>query len=78
MAVALKDSLGLHCNLPFQYEDPDFASALCNLTDISELQDRATLKIIPIIEHVSLDPEEALDDSVSSADKDTFYLITGN
>ncbi|XP_042599713.1 uncharacterized protein LOC109062712 isoform X2 [Cyprinus carpio] len=68
LVVALKESLGLNYNFSLQYEDQDFGNALCNLTDISELQDRATLKIIPIIELEALNQEEVLDDSASTAD----------
>ncbi|XP_016410466.1 uncharacterized protein LOC107742105, partial [Sinocyclocheilus rhinocerous] len=71
LVVALKESLGLNYNFSLQYEDQDFGNALCNLTDISELQDRATLKIIPIIELVPFNQEEVLDDSASTADTET-------
>ena len=32
-----------------QYEDKDFENALCNLTDITELPEKATLKVIPLL-----------------------------
>lgn len=76
LVVALKESLGLNYNFSLQYEDQDFGNALCNLTDISELQDRATLKIIPVIELVPLNREEVLDDSASTAD--TVILSTSS
>ncbi len=76
LVVALKESLGLNYNFSLQCEDQDFGNALCNLTDISELQDRATLKIIPVIELVPLNREEVLDDSASTAD--TVILSTSS
>lgn len=66
--VALKESLGLNYNFSLQYEDQDIGNALCNLMHISELQERAILKIISIIELVLLDQEEVLDDSASTAE----------
>lgn len=32
-----------------QYEDQDFNNALCNLTEITDLPERETLKIIPVV-----------------------------
>lgn len=66
--VALKESLELGYNFSLQYEDQDFGNSLCNLSNISELQDGATLKIIPIIELVPLHREEVSDESSSTAD----------
>lgn len=47
LQVQLKEKLALLYNFNLQYEDPDFNNALCNLTDISDLPEKATLKIIP-------------------------------
>ncbi|KAI4880492.1 hypothetical protein NFI96_000637 [Prochilodus magdalenae] len=44
----LKNQLNLQFDFMFHYEDPDFNNAFCNLTDISELPNRATLKIIAL------------------------------
>ncbi|RXN06115.1 sterile alpha motif domain-containing 3-like isoform X1 [Labeo rohita] len=51
-----------------EYEDKDFDNALCNLTDISALQDRATVKIIPVLELTPVDVVETFNDSASTAD----------
>ncbi len=32
-----------------QYEDVDFNNALCNLTEIADLPERATLRVIPLV-----------------------------
>uniref|UniRef100_A0A3B4V3G2 PB1 domain-containing protein n=1 Tax=Seriola dumerili TaxID=41447 RepID=A0A3B4V3G2_SERDU len=42
----LKVKLALPYDFTLQFEDPLFNNALCNLTDVSELPDRATLKMI--------------------------------
>ena len=42
----LKLKLGLQCDFTLQYEDPLFGNALCNLTDMSDLPERPTIKII--------------------------------
>lgn len=55
-------------NFSLQYEDKDFDNALCNLTDISALQDRATVKIIPVLELTPVDVVETFNDSASTAD----------
>ncbi|XP_036004676.1 sterile alpha motif domain-containing protein 3-like [Fundulus heteroclitus] len=44
----LKVKLALPYDFKLQFEDPLFNNALCNLTDVSELPDRATLKIISL------------------------------
>lgn len=41
----LKNQLNLQFDFMLYYEDPDF-NAFCNVTDITELPNRATLKII--------------------------------
>lgn len=43
LKVQLKEKLLL------QYEDQDFNNALCNLTEITDLPERATLKIVPLV-----------------------------
>lgn len=43
LQVQLKEKLALLYNFNLQYEDPDFNNALCNLTDISDLPEKATL-----------------------------------
>ncbi|KAF7640622.1 hypothetical protein LDENG_00029670, partial [Lucifuga dentata] len=44
----LSDKLSLQYDFKLQYEDQDFSNALCNLTQITDLPERATLKIIPL------------------------------
>lgn len=59
----LKAKLALPYDFKLQFEDPLFNNALCNLTDVSELPDRATLKI------VSLElPSPSISHSSSSTD----------
>ena len=50
----LKESLGLHYNCSLQYQDPYFNYELCNLTDIADLPEKPTLKVIPILELLSV------------------------
>lgn len=46
----LKSTLQTNYSFSLQYQDPEFNNELCNLTDLSELLDKPTIKIIPIIE----------------------------
>ncbi|KAL1273015.1 hypothetical protein QQF64_028877 [Cirrhinus molitorella] len=70
----LKTSLALEYNFTLQFQDPDFNNDLVNLTNLSELPPKPTVKIIPFIEvmPVSLndtcESSEALSDAASSAD----------
>ncbi|XP_041832751.1 uncharacterized protein LOC121634278 isoform X2 [Melanotaenia boesemani] len=45
----LEVKLDLQYKFSLQYEDPDFNNALVNLTDIADLPDKATLKIITVL-----------------------------
>lgn len=45
----LKNQLSLQYDFKLQYEDEDFNNALCNLTEIGDLPEKATLKILPLI-----------------------------
>lgn len=45
----LKNTLKLDYNFILQFRDPDFDHELCNLTDLSELPQKPTVKIIPVI-----------------------------
>ncbi len=49
----LKERLNLQYDLMLHYEDPQFHYAFCNLTDITELPDSPTLKIVSL-KNVSL------------------------
>lgn len=48
---SLKDVLQINYDFSLQFKDPNFDSELCNLTEISELTVRPTLKIIPVLSH---------------------------
>lgn len=45
----LKNQLSLQYDFKLQYEDEDFNNALCSLTEIGDLPEKATLKILPLI-----------------------------
>ena len=45
----LEEKLGLQYKFSLQYEDPDFNNALVNLTDIADLPDKPTLKVITLV-----------------------------
>lgn len=65
----IKGTLQTNYTFTLQYQDPEFNNELCNLTDLSELPDKPTIKIIPIIELVPVtgDPE-LCSDTGSQAD----------
>ncbi|KAA8581190.1 hypothetical protein FQN60_002771 [Etheostoma spectabile] len=44
---------GLSGNLRLQYQDRDFGDALVNLTSTAELEDLATIKVIPVTDDCS-------------------------
>lgn len=69
----LKGALQANYSFALQYEDPEFNNALCNLTDLSELPEKPTIKIIPMIE---LSPITAQTESYSdiSSQADTEIL----
>lgn len=48
----LKGTLQANYDFLLQYQDPNFNNQLCNLEDVSELPDKPTIKIIPMIELV--------------------------
>lgn len=49
LKTQMKDKLSLQYDVRLQYEDLDFNNALCNLTQITDLPERATLKVIPLV-----------------------------
>lgn len=70
---SLKDALQINYSFSLQFKDPDFDNELCNLTEISELPERPTLKIIPVLTLVEvpipgLTSSEELSDTHSQAD----------
>uniref|UniRef100_A0A667XLB0 Sterile alpha motif domain-containing protein 3-like n=1 Tax=Myripristis murdjan TaxID=586833 RepID=A0A667XLB0_9TELE len=62
----LGECLELKYKFTIQYEDPDFNNALCNLTDISDLPKRATLKIFPVLMSPVPIPSSSQGESVHS------------
>ncbi|XP_078020836.1 uncharacterized protein LOC144459906 [Epinephelus lanceolatus] len=65
----LKGALQANYNFALQYEDPEFDNALCNLTDLTELPEKPTIKIIPMIELTPITAEnESFSDTNSQAD----------
>lgn len=49
LKMQLKEKLSLQYDFKLQYEDQDFNNTLCNLTEITDLHEKATLKIIPLM-----------------------------
>nr|XP_023674297.1 uncharacterized protein LOC111847394 [Paramormyrops kingsleyae] len=65
----IKELLGLDYKFSFQYKDPEFNHELCNLTDIADLPEKPTIKVIPILELVPGSVSaESLDENLSTAD----------
>ncbi len=48
----LRESLGPNYNCSLQYKDPEFNYELCNLTDVADLPEKTTVKVIPVLELV--------------------------
>lgn len=74
---SLKDVLQINYDFSLQFKDPNFDNELCNLTEISELTVRPTLKIIPVLSLVEVPvprstSSEELSDTPSQADTDIF------
>jgi len=77
LKVQLVDKLSLQYDFKLLYEDQDF-KAFCNLTEITDLPERATLKIIPLSTlHLTAlsSPTTTSDTECSTAD--TEILSTG-
>ncbi|XP_013885942.1 sterile alpha motif domain-containing protein 3 [Austrofundulus limnaeus] len=65
----LKDCLQTNYSFALQYQDPEFNNEFCNLTHVSELPEKPTIKIIPTFELVPVTTSLNLSsDSVSLAD----------
>ena len=71
---SLKDVLQINYDLSLQFKDPNFDNELCNLTEVSELPERPTLKIIPVLTLVEVpvpwSPSSEVSDTPSQADTD--------
>lgn len=52
-------------NFALHYEDPEFNNALCNLTDISDLPEKSTIRIIPVLDLSPVPPSEINSDMSS-------------
>lgn len=61
----LKGALQANYSITLQYQDPEFNNELCNLTDLSGLPEKPTIKVIPMIECVPI-----------SAQNESFYDTT--
>ncbi|XP_073718053.1 uncharacterized protein [Misgurnus anguillicaudatus] len=72
----------LRCTLPanysfsLQYQDPEFNNELCNLTDLSELPDKPTIKIIPIIELTTVSAQNDITETSSQADTEILSVCS--
>lgn len=64
----LRTSFGLQYSFDLQFQDPEFNYELCNLTDVHDLPDKPTLKIIPLLELSSVESGAVSEDLNSSAD----------
>ncbi|MEQ2293860.1 hypothetical protein AMECASPLE_037753 [Ameca splendens] len=64
----LRVSLGLQYSFDLQFQDPEFNCELCNLTDVSDLPDKPTLKMIPLLEVFPIESGAVSEDQHSSAD----------
>lgn len=64
----LRELLNVEYHCILQYKDPDFGGELCNLTNIDELPDMPTVKLIAVIQ---LEPVPATVPTQSSNDSDT-------
>lgn len=58
--IQVKEKLQLTCDFTLQYEDPDFNNAICNLSDMSDLPNKATLKVIPHVPLVNCEINELI------------------
>uniref|UniRef100_A0A3Q1HM00 PB1 domain-containing protein n=1 Tax=Acanthochromis polyacanthus TaxID=80966 RepID=A0A3Q1HM00_9TELE len=70
----LQVSLGLQYSFDLQFQDPEFNYELCNLTDISDLPDKPTLKIIPLLELSPIESSAPSEDHHSSADTESLLV----
>lgn len=73
----LKATLQANYSFALQYQDPEFNNELCNLTDLSELPEKPTIKIIPMIELVPVTAQTELCSDTSSQ-ADTEILSTSS
>lgn len=72
----LKGTLQASYSFNLQYQDPEFDNELCNLTDLSELPEKPTIKIIPVIELVPV--HETCGDTSSQADTDILSISSSD
>ena len=71
-----KGTLKANYSFELQYQDPEFNNELCNLTDLSELPEKPTLKIIPMIELIPV--HEICSDTSSQADTDILSISSSD
>ncbi len=72
---SLKDVLQINYDFSLQFKDPNFDNELCNLSEMSELPEQPTLKVIPLLSLVEVPVlqstlNEELSDTISQADTD--------
>ncbi|KAK0144232.1 hypothetical protein N1851_017408 [Merluccius polli] len=73
----LKDALQANYSFALQYQDPEFNNELCNLTDVSELPEKPTIKIIPLIELVPVtEQSQSWSDTTSQADTEILPIVS--
>ncbi|GAA6219745.1 uncharacterized protein LOC110972297 [Lates japonicus] len=72
----VKKSVEPDYNFTLQYKDPEFNNALCNLTDISDLPEKPTIQIIPVLDLIPV-PQSEINSEVSSQ-PDTEILSTSS
>lgn len=71
----LKGTLQTNYSFTLQYQDPEFQNELCNLTGLSELPEKPTIKIIPMIELVPITAQlELCSDTSSLADTEILSI----
>uniref|UniRef100_A0AAZ1WZ95 Uncharacterized protein n=1 Tax=Oreochromis aureus TaxID=47969 RepID=A0AAZ1WZ95_OREAU len=67
LITKLRESLGLQYNFSLQFQDPEFNNELCNLTDLQELPEKPTIKVLPVFDLVPVSSDDVFSDT-STAD----------
>lgn len=73
----VKKSVEPDYNFTLQYADPEFNNALCNLTDISDLPEKPTIRIIPVLDLIPAPAPSEISSEMSSQ-PDTEILSTSS
>uniref|UniRef100_A0A3B4YDX4 PB1 domain-containing protein n=1 Tax=Seriola lalandi dorsalis TaxID=1841481 RepID=A0A3B4YDX4_SERLL len=72
----VRNVCGLNGNFRLQYQDKDFGDALVNLTSTAELEDLATIKVIPIADDSSQEVILTFCDGFASTQSDDTELLS--